>query len=159
MKVMGPFLFLLIFFVFVSGFIYVLASSGGLVEKKTVTTEVERIFMHRPDEYSFQIYNSEAGFFDTLYIKNVRNIQPGEENMCHGTKGVIPKTYTDVPLGKKAWITFDEFYCADRASYANHPVIANLEIHAHNLTQINGAGWERSCGKGCIEKGTTIPIE
>jgi hypothetical protein len=97
----------------------------------TTRYDVERIFMHEPEIYSFFI--RERG---TVELKTLRVRVLNPERL---------KIFTDVQPGESCWINLGD-------TWNSHAL--SLDIHIDAPTRVEGAGWNH----GKFGKGQTIPI-
>lgn len=118
-------------------FFAIFACSKEPQKKLERIDNIERVFMHEPSKYTFWIRNDASG---EIKIKTVDV----------GSGGNV-KIFDDVPAGQKMWITIlmvDE-------PYDGMDFIPTLEIHLHDLKDVQGAGWDH----GKLGNGTTEVIE
>ncbi len=123
--------------------------NGEVRVEHTVVSNISRVFMHLPGEYTFFV-EAQDNKVSQLKIKShgknvtiVEDLKKGEPirveySNCRGYQGCLR-----IPANFSYWSVF----------------VDDLTIHLHTSSEIDGAGWERKFGKNRTEKGTTDVIE
>jgi hypothetical protein len=112
---------------------------AGILQTKaeTMTMEVQRVFMHKPGEYSVMYTNTDQDA--TVEILNRGDRKPGGEywdwvlknhwSDWNGVK-VTEKLKVDVAPGKPMYI---------KVTGSGNSV--TVEIHIHSVSEVNGGDW------------------
>jgi hypothetical protein len=104
---------------------------NAITKEEETTYQVERVFMHTVNSYSFLIFDK-----DTKEIKSVGF-------------GECKKITADVELEKPMWIK------VKKTSFRTGDDEYFVEIHIHSVKDINGGGWNR----GKFGSGQTSVVE
>lgn len=117
----------------------VLVACSGDTREEMRITNVVRVYMHQPCQYTFDIQVPESKEISsrTFY------------NMC-GNMSIPVRRIADVPANLPMWVKYTRW---NRGCVGT--IDQNFEIHLHSVTDINGAGWDH--GKGGY--GTTTIVE
>lgn len=115
--------------------------------KHTVVSDITRVFMHQPSDYTFFVRTSGdkigrlrvvTGETDLTILEDAQKDQP------------IRIEYDNCNFDKNGCLAIPEGF-----SYWSISV-DHLTIHLHSSSEVGGAGWEKIVGKKTIRGNTTV---